>query len=65
MAEGGGGARDLVPHGESLRRALRWLDERVREEPGVNRVKLVGEAAARFDLTPVEEDFLLGSWVRR
>lgn len=65
MAEGGGGARDLGPHGESLRRALRWLDERVREEPGVNRVKLVGEAAARFDLTPVEEDFLLGSWVRR
>jgi hypothetical protein len=64
MAEDGGGARDVVPHGEGLRRALRWLDERVREDPGASRLKLVGEAATRFDLTPMEEDFLLGSWVR-
>ncbi len=64
MAEGGGGARDLGPHGEGLRRALRWLDERVRDDPGSDRVKLVSEAAARFDLTPLEEDFLVGSWLR-
>jgi hypothetical protein len=64
MAEGGGGARDLLPQGESLRRALRWLDERVREAPGADRAKLVGEAASRFDLSPVEEDFLLSSWLK-
>ena len=64
MAEGGGGARDLGPHGEGLRRALRWLDERVRDDPSSDRVKLVSEAAARFDLTPLEEDFLVGSWLR-
>jgi hypothetical protein len=63
MAEGGGG-RDVVPHGEALRRALLWLDERVRDEPGLDRLKLVSEAAARYDLTPLEEDFLVGSWVR-
>lgn len=63
MAESGGG-RDVVPHGEALRRALLWLDERVREAPGLERLKLVGEAAARFDLTPLEEDFLVSSWVR-
>jgi hypothetical protein len=51
MAEGGGGARDLLPHGEALRSALRWLDQRVRDEPGADRMKLVGEAALRFDLT--------------
>jgi hypothetical protein len=65
MAEGGGGgARDLLPQGESLRRAVRWLDERVRDEPGSDRAKLVAEAASRFDLTPLEEDFLLTSWVK-
>ena len=63
MSEGGG-AGELGPHGESIRRALRWLDERAREEPALDRVKLVAEAARRFDLSPLEEDFLLGSWGR-
>ena len=61
MAQGPG----LMPEGESLRRALRWLDERVKEEPAVQRTKLVGEAAARFDLSPVEEEFLISNWASR
>ncbi len=64
MAEGGGGARGLLPEGDGLRRALRWLDERAHEEPKADRLKLIGEAAIRFDLTPVDEDFLLRNWVR-
>jgi hypothetical protein len=62
MADGSSG--DVLPHGEGLRRALRWLDDRVRDEPGANRARLVSEAAVRFDLTPFEEDFLLSNWVR-
>ncbi len=54
----------LLPEGESLRRALRWLDDRVKEEPRLERSKLVSEAAVRFDLSPVEEEFLLVNWVR-
>jgi hypothetical protein len=65
MAEGGGGARDLLPQGEGLRRALRWLDERAREAPAASRLTLVGEAALRFDLTPADEDFLLRNWASR
>ncbi len=60
MARGSG----LMPEGESLRRALRWLDDRVKEEPKLERARLVNEAAVRFDLSPVEEEFLLTSWVR-
>ncbi len=63
MAEDAG-AGGMLPHGESLRRALRWLDERVRETPQADRGKLVSEAGARFDLSPVEEEFLLRSWLR-
>ena len=63
MSEGGG-AGGIGPQGESIRRALRWLDDRVREEANPDRVKLVSEAARRFDLSPLEEDFLLASWVR-
>ncbi|HVI92830.1 MAG TPA: hypothetical protein VM753_02425 [Anaeromyxobacter sp.] len=58
------GAGGILPQGESLRRALRWLDDRVREEPQPPRAALLAEAATRFDLTPAEEEFLLRTWVR-
>jgi len=48
--------------GEALRRALRWLSERRLEEPTAPRLKLVEEAALRFDLTPAEADFLALEW---
>lgn len=54
-----------LPQGEAIRRALRWLDDRVQDDPRVDRARLVGEAATRFDLTPLEEDFLLRNWVRK
>jgi hypothetical protein len=63
MSEGGG-AGGIGPQGEAIRRALRWLDERAREDAKPDRAKLVAEAARRFDLTPLEEDFLLSSWGR-
>lgn len=58
------GTRGILPEGESIRRALRWLDERARDEPGLDRAKAASEASRRFDLSPVEEEFLLRRWVR-
>ena len=46
--------QDLVPGGENLRRAVRWLSENPPPTPG-----RVNEAAIRFDLTPLQEEFLL------
>jgi hypothetical protein len=64
MAEERNGARDVNPPGEGLRRALAWLDDRARDDPRVDRLRAVSEAAVRFDLTPLEEDFLLTQWAR-
>jgi hypothetical protein len=47
---------------EALRRALRWLGERRREAPDAPRHRLIDEAARRFDLSPLESDFLLRNW---
>lgn len=58
------GARGVLPEGESIRRALKWLDDRVRDEPGLDRARAASEAARRFDLSPLEEEFLLRRWVR-
>jgi hypothetical protein len=49
----------LVPEGERVRRALRWIADRRLEKPDAPAVRLVDEAALRFDLTPVECEFLL------
>lgn len=45
---------DLLPEGECLRRAIVWLSE---NRPITS--KTINDAAIRFDLTPLEEDFLL------
>jgi hypothetical protein len=42
----------------SVRRALVWVLDRLADEPGAKRGPLVDEAARRFDLTPLEADFL-------
>ena len=55
-------AGGIMPEGEGIRRALRWLSERRLEDPSAPRVRLIDEAATRFDLTPNEVEFLLGSW---
>jgi hypothetical protein len=64
MTNGSGSTRGGLPEGEPLRRALLWLDERIREDPTLDRVKLVGEASLRHDLGPEEEEFLLRQWAR-
>jgi|GEM_PF-907319 len=52
-----GDTRDLLPEGELLRRAIRWISEHRGE--GTPWVRLVEEAGRRFDLSPRDEDFLL------
>ena len=42
----------------SVKRALQWILERLAEEPGAKRSALIDEASRRFDLTPLEADFL-------
>ncbi len=41
-----------------IRQAIKWLDEQFRENPAADRAKLVDEAGRRFDLTPLDADFL-------
>jgi hypothetical protein len=41
-----------------IKQAVTWIDERLRDDPRVDRVKLVDEASRRFDLSPLDADFL-------
>jgi ribosomal protein S18 acetylase RimI-like enzyme len=52
----------MLPEGDSLRRAMRWMGDRRAEDATVPRHKLIDEAALRFDLSPSEVEFLLLNW---
>jgi len=42
-----------------IKQAITWIDEQVRDNPAADRVMLLDEASRRFDLTPLDADFLL------
>ena len=41
-----------------IKQAVKWLEEQLHDRPGADRVKLVDEASRRFDLSPLDADFL-------
>jgi hypothetical protein len=51
---------DLLPDHEGLRRAVQWLAE----QP-VRDAQAIEEACRRFDLSPLDEDFLLRHFLVR
>ena len=44
----------LLPEKEALRRAVQWLAEQARWD-----AETIEEASRRFDLSPIDEEFLL------
>ena len=48
-----------------IKAAVRWIEEELRDRPGADRVRLVEEASRRFDLTPLDEDFLVRHLAQR
>ena len=55
-----GGDDPLKSHGERLQQAVRWLDQQKRQDHSV-----VEEACRRFDLSPLDEEFLQRMWRER
>lgn len=41
-----------------VKQAVKWIDDRLRDNPNANRATLVDEAARRFDLSPLDAEFL-------
>jgi len=49
----------------AIKAAVKWVDEQLRERPDADRLTLVTEAGRRFDLSPLEEDFLVRHLAQR
>jgi len=41
-----------------IKQAVKWIDDQLADNPGADRVKLVDDASRRFDLSPLDTDFL-------
>ena len=49
---------ELLPEGENLRKAVKWLSDMVKEYPERSRREIILDAEVRFDLSPKECEFL-------
>ena len=53
------GTRESAMAGEApIRQAVKWIDDQLQDNPQADRVKLLDEASRRFDLSPLDQDFL-------
>ena len=48
----------IQPEGEQIRKALKWIAGEQKDAPEKSRMKLVGEAGLKFNLSPLEEEYL-------
>jgi hypothetical protein len=48
----------ILPEGEEIRKAVKWISEMRQAEPGTRVEKLIESASVKFDLSPIEADFL-------
>lgn len=50
----------VMPEGEAIRKAVKWISAELEEDPQKSLQKLVNDAVRRFDLSPKETEFLMG-----
>ena len=50
---------DLLPEGEELRRAVKWISGNLQENPDQPVQPLVHKAIFKFDLSPRDAEFLI------
>ena len=48
----------IQPESESIRKATRWIMEERKYEPDKTLTQLIEEAGLKFNLSPLEEEFL-------
>jgi hypothetical protein len=56
---------ELLPDGEDLRRAVKWISGNLLENPDQRVQPLVQEAIFKFDLSPLDAEFLIGFYSRK
>ena len=53
----------IMPQGEEIRKAVKWISEMRQTEPQTDPQKLVEQACLKFNLSPINAEYL-GRWVK-
>ena len=55
----------IMPDSDDVQRAIKWISQCIEEKPGESIAKLVEQAVFKFDLSPVDSEFLIGFFKKR
>jgi hypothetical protein len=55
----------IQPEGEDLRKAVKWIAEKLNDNNKKPVMKLIEEAALKFDLAPKDQEFLIRSYSKK
>jgi len=53
------------PKGDKMKRAIKWISNRLEDDESRPSVKLIEEASREFNLSPNEEEFLLSFYKKK
>ncbi len=48
----------IQPEGDAIKNAVKWIGQARKDNPDVDLAKLVDEASSKFDLSPMDSEFL-------
>jgi hypothetical protein len=48
---------------KSLENSLRYISDELKSNPQADRKKLIDETSVKFDLTPIQTEFLLNKYI--
>jgi hypothetical protein len=54
---------NILPPGEDIRRAVKWISEMRRDQPQADPLKLVEQACLKFNLSPLDAAYL-ERWIK-
>jgi hypothetical protein len=55
----------IQPEGEDLRKATKWISDKLRYEQDVSLAKAIEEACVKFDLPPKDAEFLMRFFAKK
>lgn len=55
----------IIPEGEELQRAIKWISANLDDDPSQSKNKLIEKAVFKFDLSPKDADFLLSFYSKK
>lgn len=55
----------VIPSGEDIRKAVKWISDNLEANPEQARMKLIETAVFKFDLSPLDTDFLINFFSKK